>query len=61
MAIATSQPSVAGIRGVYAHSGAHTYFAQIRRGGKLHYLGTRDTVEEAAQLYEEARKYFDGK
>ena len=61
MAIATNQAPAAGFRGVYAHSGAHTFFAQIRRAGKLHYLGTRDTVEEAAQLYEEARIYFDGK
>lgn len=60
MAVATNQPSAVGIRGVYAHSGAHTFFAQIRRGGKLHYLGTRDTPEEAAELYEQARRYFDG-
>jgi len=41
-------------RGVYETSYGGRWFAQIRRGGKLHYLGTYATPEAAAEAYRRA-------
>lgn len=42
----------------YAHSGR--YGAKIRLNGKQHYLGCRDTPEEAHALYADAAKRLFG-
>lgn len=46
-------------RGVYRTSWGNRWFSQIRRGGKLHYLGTFQTKEEAAAAYLEASSLLD--
>lgn len=46
-------------RGVYRTSWGNRWFAQIRRGGKLHYLGTYPTPEEAAEAYARAAEVLD--
>lgn len=47
----TSKP-----KGVYRTSWGNRWFAQIRRNGKLHYLGTYEDEEKAAAAYESAAK-----
>jgi hypothetical protein len=41
-------------RGVYETSYGGRWFAQIRRGGKLHYLGTYSSPDAAAEAYARA-------
>lgn len=43
-------------KGVYRTSWGNRFFAQIRRNGKLHYLGTYPDEEQAAAAYESAAK-----
>ena len=47
-------------RGVYRTSYGNRWFAQIRRRGKLYYLGTFLTEEEASEAVERVADYFDG-
>jgi hypothetical protein len=42
--------------GVYRTSWGNRYFGQIRIRGQLYYLGTFDTIEEAAQVCAQARE-----
>jgi hypothetical protein len=45
-------------RGVYRTSYGNRWFAQIRRGGKLHYLGTFATQDEASEAVERVADFF---
>jgi hypothetical protein len=47
-------PAAVKNRGVYETSHGGRWFAQIRRDGKLHYLGTYASPEAAAAAYERA-------
>jgi hypothetical protein len=47
-------------RGVYRTSYGNRWFAQIRRRGKLHYLGTFATQDEASEAVEAVARFFDG-
>jgi hypothetical protein len=47
-------------RGVYRTSYGNRWFAQIRRKGKLHYLGTFATESEASEAVERVANFFDG-
>lgn len=51
---ADNAPVIGMKRGVYRTSWGNRFFSQIRRGGKLHYLGTFETEEEAFEAYCEA-------
>lgn len=55
----TTNPDTHKVRGVYRTSWGNRWFSQIRRGGKLHYLGTFQTREEAAAAYSEAASLLD--
>ena len=46
-------------RGVYETSWGGRWFAQIRRGGKLRYLGTYSTPEAARDAYLRAAEILD--
>lgn len=50
---------VSKLKGVYRTSWGNRFFAQIRRNGKLHYLGTFDDEEKAAAAYESASRLLD--
>ena len=50
------KPHVSKPKGVYRTSWGNRWFAQIRRKGKLHYLGTFNDKESAAAAYESAAK-----
>ena len=52
--VATTTGQASKNRGVYESSYGGKWFSQIRRGGKLHYLGTYPTPEEAADAYHRA-------
>ena len=41
-------------RGVYRTSWGNRWFSQIRRDGKLHYLGTYQSEEEAQDAFDAA-------
>lgn len=59
--VATTPRSKSGNRGVYESSYGGKWFAQIRRGGKLHYLGTFGSPEDAAEAYSRAAELFDAR
>ena len=44
------------IRGVYETSWGGSWFAQVRHRGKLHYLGTYPSPEDAAEAYRLAKE-----
>lgn len=46
-------------RGVYRTSYGNRWFGQIRRRGKLYYLGTFPSPEEASEAVERVAQYFD--
>lgn len=46
-------------RGVWRTSYGNRWFAQIRRQGKLHYLGTFATEDEASEAVERVAAFFD--
>lgn len=47
-------------RGVYRTSYGNRWFGQIRRKGKLYYLGTFASEEEASEAVERVAEFFDG-
>ena len=55
----TTPPVTNKNRGVYRTSWGNRWFAQIRRAGKLHYLGTFPTPEKAAEAYTRAAELLD--
>ena len=57
--VVTTPMSKTKFKGVYESSYGGKWFSQIRRGGKLHYLGTYKTPEEAAAAYERAAEVLD--
>jgi len=59
MANRSSPGSSSGYRGVYANR-VGTWIAQIRHNGQLYNLGTYDTPEEAARVWDEAAKEKHG-
>ena len=46
-------------KGVYRTSWGNRWFAQIRRNGKLRYLGTFEDVESAAAAYDAAARLLE--
>ena len=48
------------IKGVSETSWGGRWFAHIRRAGRLHYLGTYPTPEDAAEAYRQAEELLDG-
>ena len=57
--VATIPRSKTKYRGVYESSYGGKWFAQIRRAGKLHYLGTFTTPEDASAAYKKAVEILD--